>query len=179
MKINNLTKLLKFNNFKIYWPYFIFGIFFVGVIANIAFVFIAKDSWQGVFFQPKENKKLLKKYTELAKKNIDEQKKLGIQIITMIKPILSNKFKLETIIVDNQDKAIGDLRVFYGLTYISDPEINFGIDAFSNNNMYFDKEIELKNDGKWSLETKIYSGNLLKASNIQIIDAKVPQSSNL
>lgn len=174
MKIKNFNNLFKLSSFKIYWPYFIFGIFFIGIIVNIIYVFIAKESWQGVFFQSNENKKILKAYNDLKKSNLEEQKKLGIKIISMVKPISSNRFKIETIVMDNENKVISGIKVFYGLTYVKDPKINFGVDAISNAEMYYHQNIDLNKDGPWSLETKV-DGYSYKASDTQIIEAKTPE----
>jgi nitrogen fixation protein FixH len=72
---------MKLNDIKIYWPYFLFGIFVVAIVVNIIYIYIAQKTWTGIYTPDAYRKGL--EYNQ-AIKNVEDQYKLGLKINSKI-----------------------------------------------------------------------------------------------
>lgn len=157
-KLNFITqinfKYLNFKGIKLYWPYFIFAIFVITILINIAYVLIASDSWFGVFKETTATKDQIN--TKEIEKKIKEQRKLGIQINTIIKNLGYNRYGLETFVSNNKGEMMSDLKVLYVFKNI-DKSLNLDFSRWpqtSTNVVFFDT-VSFPSPGKWYIETKV------------------------
>lgn len=151
-KLNFLTRI-NFKNLKLYWPYFIFGIFVITILINIAYVFIARDSWFGIFKYTDTQKDQIG--TKGIEEKIKEQRKLGIQINTTIKNFAYNRYGLETFVSNNKGEMMNDLKVLYVFKNIDNPQLDFSRWGQTSTNIVFYDEFSLPSPGKWYIETKV------------------------
>ena len=151
-KLNFLTRI-NFKNLKLYWPYFIFGIFVITILINIAYVFIARDSWFGIFKSTGSQKGQIN--TKEIEEKIKEQRKLGIQINTIIKNFAYNRYGLETFVSNNKGQMMNNLKVSYVFKNIDNSQLDFSRWAQSSTNIVFYDEFSLPSPGKWYIETKV------------------------
>ncbi len=144
---------MQFNKFKIYWPYFIFGAFIIVLIVNVAYIFIAKDTWRGIFTENAYKKGL--EHNKTLEKTA-EQKKLGIQIFTEIKKISNGNFRLDTIVKDKNNNYVQDLKVMYIFKYRPDSKYDFSLMATIDNNRVQRYALaKLMKSGNWEIETAV------------------------
>ena len=94
---------MKFNKFKIYWPYFIFGSFIVVLIVNFAYIIVANKTWRGLFTENSYQKGL--NHNDALKK-AEDQKKLGIKILTVVTKNSNENFFIETRVKDSNNNFI-------------------------------------------------------------------------
>lgn len=170
-------KFIKFNkpniNFKIYWPYFIFGAFLVVLVVNITYVVVANKTWRGLFTENSYKKGL--NYNNTLKK-VEEQKKLGIEITTIVRKQNLNNFRIETFIKDKNNNFIADLKVIYILRYKPDSKYDFNINAEDSNDRIFRRaSIVLDKSGDWEIETAV-SNQEFVAQDIRYINVDTIQS---
>ena len=149
---------MRFNKFKIYWPYFIFGSFIVVLIVNIAYVVVANDTWRGLFTE-NSYKKGLNHNRTLEK--AEEQKKLGITILTSIKKSSEGVFLIETLVKDKNYLSIPDLKVFYRIKYRPDSKYDFDIQSDHNDRIFRTATIKLTESGDWEIETVVSNGEFV------------------
>ena len=149
---------MRFNKFKIYWPYFIFGSFIVVLIVNIAYVVVANDTWRGLFTE-NSYKKGLNHNRTLEK--IEEQKKLGIAILTSIKKSSEGVFLIETLVKDKDYRSIPDLKVFYRIKYRPDSKYDFDIQSEQSDRIFRTATIKLTESGDWEIETVVSNGEFV------------------
>jgi hypothetical protein len=149
---------MKFNKFKIYWPYFIFGSFIVVLIVNIAYVVIANDTWRGLFTE-NSYKKGLNHNRTLEK--AEEQKKLGITIVTSIKKSSEGVFLITTLVKDKNYQTIPNLKVFYRIKYLPDSKYDFNVQSTQNNNIFRTAIVNLLRSGDWEIETVVSNGEFV------------------
>jgi hypothetical protein len=149
---------MKFNKFKIYWPYFIFGSFIVVLIVNVAYVVIANDTWRGLFTE-NSYKKGLNHNRTLEK--AEEQKKLGITIVTSIKKSSEGVFLITTLVKDKNYQTIPNLKVFYRIKYLPDSKYDFNVQSTQNNNIFRTAIVNLLRSGDWEIETVVSNGEFV------------------
>jgi hypothetical protein len=149
---------MRFNKFKIYWPYFIFGSFIVVLIVNIAYVIVANDTWRGLFTE-NSYKKGLNHNRTLEK--AEEQKKLGITIFTTIKKASAGIFLIETLVKDKDYNIIPDLIVFYRIKYLPDSKYDLDIQSEQNDRIFRKAIINLPKSGDWEIETVVSNGEFV------------------
>ena len=149
---------MKFNKFKIYWPYFIFGSFIVVLIVNIAYVVIANDTWRGLFTE-NSYKKGLNHNRTLEK--AEEQKKLGITIVTSIKKSSEGVFLITTLVKDKNYQTIPNLKVFYRIKYLPDSKYDFNVQSTQNDNIFRTAIVNLLRSGNWEIETVVSNGEFV------------------
>ena len=149
---------MKFNKFKIYWPYFIFGSFIVVLIVNIAYVVVANDTWRGLFTE-NSYKKGLNHNRTLEK--AEGQKQLGITIFTTIKKASAGIFLIETLVKDKDYKIIPDLKVFYRIKYLPDSKYDFDANSEQNDRIFRKAIINLPKSGDWEIETVVSNGEFV------------------
>ena len=149
---------MRFNKFKIYWPYFIFGSFIIVLIVNIAYVVVANDTWRGLFTE-NSYKKGLNHNRTLEK--AEEQKKLGITILTSIKKSSEGVFLIETLVKDKNYKIIPDLKVFYRIKYRPDSKYDFYVQSMQNDRAYRSATINFPKSGDWEIETVVSNGEFV------------------
>ena len=149
---------MRFNKFKIYWPYFIFGSFIVVLIVNIAYVVVANDTWRGLFTE-NSYKKGLNHNRTLEK--VEEQKKLGITILTNIKKSSEGVFLIETLVKDKDYHSIPDLKVFYRIKYRPDSKYDFDIQSEQSDRIFRTATIKLTESGDWEIETVVSNGEFV------------------
>jgi hypothetical protein len=149
---------MRFNKFKIYWPYFIFGSFIVVLIVNIAYVVVANDTWRGLFTE-NSYKKGLNHNRTLEK--AEEQKKLGITIVTSIKKSSDGVFLISTFVKDKNYETIPNLKVFYRIKYLPDSKYDFNVQSKQNDNIFRTAIINLLKSGDWEIETVVSNGEFV------------------
>ena len=149
---------MRFNKFKIYWPYLIFGSFIIVLIVNIAYVVVANDTWRGLFTENSYKKGLGHNRT-LEK--AEEQKKLGITIFTSIKKSSDGVFLIETLAKDKNYQIIPDLKVFYRIKYRPDSKYDFDIQAKKSDRAFSTAIIYLPKSGDWEIETIVSNGEFV------------------
>ncbi len=149
---------MRFNKFKIYWPYLIFGSFIVVLIVNIAYVVVANDTWRGLFTENSYKKGLSHNRT-LEK--TEEQKKLGITILTSIKKSSAGVFLIETLVKDKNYNIIPDLQVFYRIKYLPDSQYDFNVQSEQNDRIFRSAFINLTKSGDWEIETVVSNGEFV------------------
>lgn len=175
-KLNFLTRInfknLNIKNLKLYWPYFIFGIFVITILINIAYVFIARDSWFGIFKSTGAQKGQIN--TKEIEEKIKEQRKLGIQINTIIKNFGYNRYGLETFVSNNKGEMMNDLKVLYVFKNIDNSKFDFSRSGQSSTNIVFYDQFSLPIPGKWYIETKVSFSNYT-ASDLRAIILEEPK----
>ena len=149
---------MRFNKFKIYWPYFIFGSFIVVLIVNIAYVVVANDTWRGLFTE-NSYKKGLNHNRTLEK--AEEQKKLGITIFTSIKKSSAGIFLIETLVKDKDYNPIPNLKVFYRIKYLPDSKYDFDAQSKQSGSTFSTAIITLPKSGDWEIETVASNGEFV------------------
>lgn len=149
---------MRFNKFKIYWPYFIFGSFIIVLIVNIAYVVVANDTWRGLFTENSYKKGLNHNRTL---ENAEEQKKLGITILTSIKKSSEGMFFIETLVKDKNYQTIPDLKVFYRIKYRPDSKYDFDVQSQQNDRIFRTATINLTKSGDWEIETVVSNGEFV------------------
>ena len=149
---------MRFNKFKIYWPYFIFGSFIIVLIVNIAYVVVANDTWRGLFTENSYKKGLNHNRTL---ENAKEQKKLGITILTSIKKSSEGVFFIETLVKDKNYQTIPDLKVFYRIKYRPDSKYDFDAQSQQNDRIFRTATINLTKSGDWEIETVVSNGEFV------------------
>jgi nitrogen fixation protein FixH len=172
-------KFIKFNkpvlNFKIYWPYFIFGAFLVVLAVNVTYVVVANKTWRGLFTENSYKKGL--NYNNTLKK-VEEQKKLGIEITTHINKQSFNNFRIETFVKDKTNNFIADLKVIYILRYKPDSKYDLTINAEDSNDRIFRRaSVVLDKSGDWEIETAV-SNQEFVAQDIRYINVSPVQNND-
>lgn len=149
---------MQFKKFKIYWPYFIFGSFIVVLIVNIAYVVVANETWRGLFTENSYKKGLNHNRTL---KNAEEQKKLGIIILTSIKKSSEGTYLIKTLVKDKNYLSIPNLKVFYRIKYKPDSKYDFDVKSKENDRIFRKATINLTKSGDWEIETVVSNGEFV------------------
>jgi hypothetical protein len=149
---------MRFKKFKIYWPYFIFGSFIVVLIVNIAYVVVANETWRGLFTENSYKKGLNHNKTL---KNAEEQKKLGIIILTSIKKSSEGTYLIKTLVKDKNYLSIPNLKVFYRIKYKPDSKYDFDVKSKENDRIFRKATINLTKSGDWEIETVVSNGEFV------------------
>jgi nitrogen fixation protein FixH len=165
-------KFGKFSKFKIYWPYFIFGAFIVVLIVNFTYIIIANKTWRGLFTENSYQKGL--NHNDALKK-AEEQKKLGVKIVTTVRKNSDENFFIETHVKDRNNNFIKDLAILYRLKYLPDSKYDFTLDSKISNSISRYANLTLNKNGYWQIET-IVSNQAFVAQDI--IDLKVTLKSD-
>ena len=158
---------MKFNKFKIYWPYFIFATFLVVIVVNFAYIIIANKTWRGLFTENSYQKGINHNDAIKMAKN---QEKLGIKILTNVTKKSDENFFLETFVKDRNNNFIADLAILYRFKYLPDSKYDFAVDSKYSSRISRHANIALKKSGYWQIET-IVSNQIMIAQDI--IDLKV------
>jgi nitrogen fixation protein FixH len=166
-------KFSKFSKFKIYWPYFIFGSFFVVLIVNFTYIIIANKTWRGLWTENSYQKGL--NHNDALKK-AENQKKLGVKILTNVIKNSDNKFFIETFVKDRNNNFITNLAILYRLKYLPDSKYDFTLDSKFASSISRYANLTLEKNGYWQIET-IVSNQAFVAQDI--IDLKVTLKSDV
>ena len=137
---------VKINDIKIYWPYFLFGIFVVAIIVNIFYIFMAQKTWKGIYTPDSYRKGLeYNKAIQYAK----EQYKVGIKINTKIDKRTKDYFFIENYFTDNKGEIILGVDVIYNFKYLPQEGFDFGENRYNVSSSSIDAFFRMK--GKWQL----------------------------
>lgn len=166
-------KFSKFSKFKIYWPYFIFGSFFVVLIVNFTYIIIANKTWRGLWTENSYQKGL--NHNDALKK-AENQKKLGVKILTNVIKNSDNKFFIETFVKDRNNNFITNLAILYRLKYLPDSKYDFTLDSKFASSISRYANLTFEKNGYWQIET-IVSNQAFVAQDI--IDLKVTLKSDV
>jgi nitrogen fixation protein FixH len=166
-------KFSKFSKFKIYWPYFIFGSFIVVLIVNFTYIIIANKTWRGLWTENSYQKGL--NHNDALKK-AENQKKLGVKILTNVIKNSDNKFFIETFVKDRNNNFITNLAILYRLKYLPDSKYDFTLDSKFASSISRYANLTLEKNGYWQIET-IVSNQAFVAQDI--IDLKVTLKSDV
>jgi nitrogen fixation protein FixH len=164
-------KFGKFSKFKIYWPYFIFGSFIVVLIVNFAYIIVANKTWRGLFTENSYQKGL--NHNDALKK-AEDQKKLGIKILTVVTKNSNENFFIETRVKDSNNNFINDLAILYRLKYLPDSKYDFTLNSIFSSSISRYANLTLNKNGYWQIET-IVSNQAFVAQDI--IEIKVTSAS--
>ena len=164
-------KFGKFSKFKIYWPYFIFGSFIVVLIVNFTYIIIANKTWRGLFTENSYQKGL--NHNDFLKK-VEDQKKLGVKILTVVTKNSDENFFIETKIKDANNNYIKDLAILYRLKYLPDSKYDFTLNSIFSSSISRYANLTLNKNGYWQIETLV-SNQAFVAQDI--IEIKVTSAS--
>jgi len=143
---------MKFMKLRIYWPYFIFGLFIFAIVVNIAYVIVANKTWRGIFTENSYEKGI--NHNKILNK-VKEQKKLGILINTNIKKKYNNSFNLETYLKDKDNNFVEDFKVIYLFRYLPDSAFDFNVNAENDDKIFKRASVILNKSGDWEVETAV------------------------
>jgi len=145
---------MKLNDIKIYWPYFLFGIFVVAIVVNIIYIYIAQKTWTGIYTPDAYRKGL--EYNQ-AIKNVEDQYKLGLKINSKIEKKTFNSYYIENFVTDKSGNIINSVDVIYKFKYL--PKEGFDFDEIRNNTSFSNVLANFRLNGKWQLNIIIKKGD--------------------
>jgi len=145
---------MKLNNFKIYWPYFLFGIFVVVIIVNIIYIFIAQKTWTGIY-TPNSYRKGVE-YNQ-AIKNVEEQYKLGLKINTKIKKNSYNSYFIDCLVTDKSGNFVSGYDIIYKFKYLPREGFDFEKKQYNVSSSFYNAVFNM--NGKWQLNIIIKKDN--------------------
>jgi nitrogen fixation protein FixH len=145
---------MKLDNFKIYWPYFLFGIFVVVIIVNIIYIFIAQKTWTGIY-TPNSYRKGVE-YNQ-AIKNVEEQYKLGLKINTNIKKNSYNSYFIDCLVTDKSGNFVSGYDIIYKFKYLPREGFDFEEKQYNVSTSFYNVLFSM--NGKWQLDIIIKKGD--------------------
>jgi nitrogen fixation protein FixH len=145
---------MKLNNFKIYWPYFLFGIFVVVIIVNIIYIFIAQKTWTGIYTLNSYQKGI--EYNQ-AIKNVEEQYKLGLKINTTITKSNYNNYFITCFVSDKSGDLVNGYDIIYKFKYL--PREGFDFQEKQYNLISSSYNAIFNMNGKWQLDIIVKKGD--------------------
>ena len=167
---------MKYRNFNIYWPYFVFGLFIFVIVVNISYLLIANKTWRGIFTENSYTKGL--NHNKTLNK-VKEQNKLGILINTSIKKKYNNNFNLETYLKDNKNNFIADFNVIYLFRYLPDSAFDFNVNAENGDRIFKRASVVLNKSGDWEVETAVsYQDHVIQDIRFLKVDLTTNDVSN-
>lgn len=151
-----MKKPINIKDFKIYWPYYLFAIFAIVVVVNVAYIFIANKTWRGIYTSGSYQK--TSDYNKILEK-IQEQRKLGYQIKNNIKKTGHFKFQIETTLTDLNNNVMSGVEVLYKVKYLPDEKLDKVLSGNIVAQAFSYVEFELNKAGTWELETIVSHNN--------------------
>lgn len=145
---------MKLSDIKIYWPYFLFGIFVVAIIVNIFYIYIAQKTWTGIYTPDSYRKGL--EYNQTIK-NVEDQYKLGLKINSKIEKKTFNSYYIENFVTDKSGNIVNSVDVIYKFKYL--PKEGFDFDEIRNNTSFSSVIANFRLNGKWQLNIIVKKGD--------------------
>lgn len=145
---------MKLSDIKIYWPYFLFGIFVVAIIVNIVYIYIAQKTWTGIYTPDSYRKGL--EYNQTIK-NVEDQYKLGLKINSKIEKKTFNSYYIENFVTDKSGNIVNSVDVIYKFKYL--PKEGFDFDEIRNNTSFSSVIANFRLNGKWQLNIIVKKGD--------------------
>jgi nitrogen fixation protein FixH len=145
---------MKLSDIKIYWPYFLFGIFVVAIVVNIVYIYIAQKTWTGIYTPDSYRKGL--EYNQTIK-NVEDQYKLGLKINSKIEKKTFNSYYIENFVTDKSGNIVNSVDVIYKFKYL--PKEGFDFDEIRNNTSFSSVIANFRLNGKWQLNIIVKKGD--------------------
>jgi len=145
---------MKLSDIKIYWPYFLFGIFVVAIVVNIVYIYIAQKTWTGIYTPDSYRKGL--EYNQTIK-NVEDQYKLGLKINSKIEKKTFNSYYIENFVTDKTGNIVNSVDVIYKFKYL--PKEGFDFDEIRNNTSFSSVIANFRLNGKWQLNIIVKKGD--------------------
>ena len=147
-----MKKPINIKDFKIYWPYYLFAIFAIVIVVNVAYIFVANKTWRGIYTSGSYQK--TSDYNKILEK-IQEQRKLGYLVKNDIKKTTSNEYSIETLLTDLNNNLISEIEVIYKLKYLPDEKFDIAYTGQIQAKSFSYVKFKLEHAGTWELETVV------------------------